>query len=182
MPGKVFLRLGDLAMDQHGYFTTAQARAAGASNQALHSLLRTGSVERVSWAVYRVPSLPASPLGPYMAATLWPRGGGVLSHETALEVYDLSDTNPSKIHITVPTRFRNDRPVPASYVLHRANLDPDEIGRVEGVPVTKPARAIRDCHAEHIGTELLLQAIGDGFRMGYLSRQDADELSRLVAA
>ncbi len=38
-----------------------------------------------------------------MEATLWPRGAhGALSHETALDLYGLSDVNPAKIHITVP--------------------------------------------------------------------------------
>lgn len=181
MPRGVLRRLNDFASDQLGYFTTEQARSVGASNQSLHSFVRTGAIERVSRGVYRVTVLPTSALGPYLAAALWPRGGGVLSHETALELQQLSDANPASIHITVPRRFRTHRPLPPSYVLHRADLRPDDISRVEGVPVTKPARAIRDCFAEHLGIEILLEAVSDGFMRGYLTRQEAAELRNLVA-
>jgi hypothetical protein len=34
----------------------------------------------------------------HLEATLWPRGGGVLSHDAAL---DLHDINPPTIHVTV---------------------------------------------------------------------------------
>lgn len=38
----------------------------------------------------------------YMAAALWPQGiQGVLTHDTALDLWDVSDVNPAKIHITV---------------------------------------------------------------------------------
>jgi predicted transcriptional regulator of viral defense system len=37
-----------------------------------------------------------------MAAALWPQGiQGVLTHDTALDLWDVSDVNPAKIHITV---------------------------------------------------------------------------------
>ncbi len=42
-----------------------------------------------------------------MAAALWPKGiQGVLTHDTALDLWDVSDVNPAKTHITVPHGHR----------------------------------------------------------------------------
>ena len=57
--------------------------------------------------LYRLDPFPAHALDSYRKATLWPYGvEGVLSHETALDLYELSDVNPAMIHITVPKRYR----------------------------------------------------------------------------
>jgi predicted transcriptional regulator of viral defense system len=121
---------------------------------------------------------PETQWTPYMKAVLWPNGAiGVLSHETALGLMDLSDVNPSRIHITVPLDHRNRRRVPPPGVqLHRADLLPEEVGSIEGLPVTTAARTIRDCAAAHIGPALLRQALDDAARSGWLSAQAAEEL------
>ena len=55
-----------------------------------------------------------------MEAALWPGRGmrGVLSHETALDLYALSDVNPARIDITLPRAYRIRRDVPAAYRVH----------------------------------------------------------------
>lgn len=182
MRNRVISKLRELGAEQHGYFTTQQARTTGASNQALHSLLGSRTIERVSHGVYRVSDQPVTQQGPYLAAALWPGGRGVLSHESALELLELSDVNPSRIHITVPHNWRTHREVPSSYVLHHADLEPREIIRVEGVPVTRAGRAIEDCLAGHLGADLLLQALSDGFLKGHLTRREVEELKSRIPA
>lgn len=114
---------------------------------------------------------------PYMQATLWPAPArGVLSHQTALELHEISDANPAKIHVSVPKRFRTHRTIPSQYVLHHAELTGDEVGFVEGIPTTSAARAIEDCHRAHLGPALLAQAIEDGFRRGLLTQNEANDL------
>ncbi|MBW8060798.1 MAG: hypothetical protein FVQ78_10920, partial [Solirubrobacterales bacterium] len=79
-------------------------------------------------AVYRVPLIPVTPLDPYMQATLWPRNAeAVISHASALGLYELGDVNPAKINITVPRAHRPRREVPALYVLHREDLGPEDL-------------------------------------------------------
>jgi predicted transcriptional regulator of viral defense system len=176
-----FATVHELALDQFGYFTTEQARKAGVQPHAVLMMYRRGTVERAAHGLYRDPLVPASPLAPYMAATLWPRGTrGVLSHRTALELLGLSDADPEKIDVTVPKTFRARRSVPRQYILHRAELLPSEVTAVEGIPVTTAARAIRDCHAAHIGHALLRQAIQDGLQNGRLTRRDAGALEKEI--
>jgi hypothetical protein len=40
-------------------------------------------------------------------------------------------------------------------VIHYADLAPGDVERVGGVPVTTPARSIRDAHASHLGAEIV---------------------------
>jgi predicted transcriptional regulator of viral defense system len=177
MPGVAYEALYEIAEEQYGYLTTAQANDSGVSKQAVHQMVRRGDLERVSWGVYRLGHFPRSPYDQYVEATLWPLSvRGVVSHESALALYGLSDVNPAKLHVTVPRSFRVQREVPKVLVIHRADLTDAEIAYHEGIPVTTPERAIRDCHATHLGPALVRQAIEDGRRTGLLRRSQAESL------
>ena len=172
-----------LAEEQAGYFTAAQARSAGLHQVRLAQLHRGGDIERVTRGVYRLTRYPVSPLAHYMEAVLWPQvrradAQGVISHESALAIYGLSDVSPARIHVTLPPSLRIRRAVPKQLALHYAQLDPQDVQRVDGVPVTTPARAIRDAHESHLGPALVRQAIEDGGRSGHLPLAEARTLER----
>lgn len=176
-------RLYEIAEGQLGYFTAAQARSTGVHQVRLVQLQKTGDIERVSRGVYRLARYPVSSLGHYMEAALWPQvrrpdAQAVISHVSALALYGLSDVSPAKIHVTMPTTLRVRRATPRHLVLHYADLAPEDVRQVEGVPVTTPERAIRDVHADHIGPALVRQAIEDGRRTGQLTYDEADRLER----
>lgn len=181
MPGSKYEKVMDLAADQFGYVSTSQAVARGVSRNALRMMATRGVLERVSWGVYRVPTFPASPFAEYMEASLWPAGApGVVSHESALAIRDLSDVNPAKVHITLPKAFRVRRTLPGHLVLHNDDLPEEDITQVEGIPTTTVRRAIEDCFRAHLGPALLRQAIEEGEREGYLKPGEASELRKLA--
>jgi hypothetical protein len=68
----------------------------------------------------------------------------VYSHQTALSIHELSDVNPSKLHMTVPSKFRRSAQIPKSLVLHRAMLDKKDVEHRQGFAVTRPLRAIAE--------------------------------------
>lgn len=179
MPGPIYKILAELAANQYGYITTVDAAEAGIDPHRLLEMAKRGQLERVATGIYRVPLIPPTPLDPYMLATLWPRQvRGVISHESALDLHELSDVNPHKIHITVPPGHRPRRDVPRLYVLHHEDLDPADITAHEGVPIVTAAKAIRQAHATHLGPALIGQAVADGRRRGLLARREAEELER----
>lgn len=179
VPGAAYNRIAEIAADQHGYVTQDDARRIGVAAGTLARMGERGALERTSQGVYRVPLIPAGPLDQYMEATLWPRGvRGVLSHETALELHGLSDVNPARIHVTVPRAHRVQRAVPRLYVLHRADLDVDDLTEHEGIPIVTPTRAVRECHAAGLGPALVEQAIADGRRRGIFTTRQAARLRR----
>jgi hypothetical protein len=127
--------------------------------------------------------IPVSRHGHFMEAVLWPQVrrpdvAGVVSDEAALAIHGLSDVNPARVHVTLPTAVRIRRQVPKGLVIHYADLAPEDVEHVEGVPVTTPELAIRDAHASRVGNALVAQAIAGGRRSGALSTSAANRLDR----
>jgi predicted transcriptional regulator of viral defense system len=188
MPGKNFKTLFELAEDNYGFVTVDQARRAGIRPQRLAEMARRGALRHEGIGLYRLEPFPAHELDSYKKATLWPYGvEGVLSHETALELYGLSDVNPAKIHMTVPKHYRvRHREVPPLYQLHHEHLDERDVTRYEGLPVVAIAKAIRQCHEAHLRRDLLRQALEEAKDQGLIKRREyiqlADELQFDVAA
>lgn len=179
MPGRWYTELFEVAAGQYGFITTDDARELGATAQVLVDMHRHGLVDRVGHGVYRFPAFPPGPLDEQMQATLWPRRLGVISHDSALDLWDLCDVNPAKIHITVPKAARIRRKVPPLYVVHVRDLDAADIARFEGIPVVTPMRAILDGLERHLDKRLIGQALDAARRRGLIAK---GELAALEAA
>ena len=178
MPTTRFRELIELAAEQHGLVNTGDAGQVGYAKGTLDTMARRGQLERVATGLYRIPLLPSDELTTYMAAAMWPRGAkAVLSHETALDLWDVCDINPSKIHLIVPRRHRPQRKAPKGYVVHREDLDPGDVTTIEGVPAVTLDKAIRQCADLHVGLDLLEQAARHGREQGLLKRAEASALT-----
>lgn len=173
MPGRIYTQLLELAHDQYGYVTPRDARELGIDPLRLQDLARRRLADHVAHGVYRIPLVPRTGLDQYMEATLWPQAvQGVLCHETALDLHELCDVNPAKIHLTVPATYRPRRVVPKLYVLHRRDLAARDVTRHEGIPVVTPYRAILDGIEAYLGPRLLNQAIENAEARGLLTRDE----------
>jgi predicted transcriptional regulator of viral defense system len=182
MPGARYTQLAERAADRFGYVTRDDARDLGVPMDTLSKLAARGQLEHVGHGVYRVSLIPPSPLGPYMEATLWPYGvPGVISHESALSLYEMSDVSPNRIHLTVPPEYRTHRAIPDLYVLHRERLTLDQLSSFEGIPIVTAATAARQCLAQHLRRSLLEQAVDAGVEHGWLRRHEAAALRREIA-
>ena len=96
-------RLFQLAAGQAGYFTAVQARELGYSARSLVHHVSAGHVERVSRGFYRLVGVPASSHEDVVAAWLrFASRGGVVSHDTALALYELAPSRSHEIHLTLP--------------------------------------------------------------------------------
>ena len=117
-------RLFELAAGQSGCFTAAQARELGYSARSLVHHVAAGHVERISRGFYRLVGVPAGPHDDIVAAwlKLAPRHA-VVSHDSALALYDLAPSRSHEIHLTLPRACRPRTPRPASAVaLHTTTL------------------------------------------------------------
>jgi len=181
MPGKVYSELMEIANENYGFITPDDARGAGVKPMNLVRMAERGQLERRGNALYRFPLTPPGPLDSYMEAALWPRGvEGVISHESALDLYELSDVNPHRIHITVPRAHRIRRQVPAAFRIHHEDLRPGDVGCLEGIPVVTPEHAIRQAHRAKLGPALLGQAIDHGEQNGRLTLRQARSLRKEI--
>lgn len=151
--------------------------------QPWHSSCRIGEIggkgklERLWQGVYRFPEWPISANDHLMEAVLWTRDSrAVLSHETALEVYELCDINPDKVHVTIPARAKKlrRRTAPASLIVHYEDLEPVQVGWWEGIPTVTVPTAISQCIATGTRADLVLQAIDTARRLGRIDRATAE--------
>jgi predicted transcriptional regulator of viral defense system len=177
MPGKWYTGLFDIASDQYGYVTPHDITTVGGRDQVLVDMERHGHLDRVSRGLYRFRSFPPSARDELMAATLWPNRLGVISHDSALDLWDLCDVNPTKIHVTVPKTSRVRRQVPPAYAVHVRDLDAGDVTNVDGIPTVTPLRAILDGIERHLDDRLIRQAIDGASRRGLLI---GDELARIA--
>jgi predicted transcriptional regulator of viral defense system len=180
-------RLFEMASEQGGYFTTGQARECGYSGPLMTHHVRGGRFVRVRRGLYRLREYPSSPREDVLAAWLAVgKGSAVVSHESALDLLDLSDVIPDAAHVTVP-RSRRNLPKLPGVKIHTTTreLGPDDLTFRDGMVVTSAARTILD--AAQAGTapdqieRAVRQAVGRGLARPETLRLRAAERGRRVA-
>jgi predicted transcriptional regulator of viral defense system len=150
-----------LATTYSGYFTRAEAGACGYRSDLLSHQTRSGKFRRVYRGVYRLRDFPYSSFEHVVAA--WLAVGkerSVVSHETALDIHDLSDVMPLDIHLTVPRSIRN-LPKLAGVRIHTSTrpFGPSDVVEREGMRVTSVTRTIVDSAEAGTGPEQIEMAV-----------------------
>ncbi len=153
--------LFDVASEQHGSFTVEQAHRCGFSWRTLLHHVKRGRFLHVRRGLYRLRDYPTSPRDE--AAAAWLAVGkhdSVVSHESALDLLDLSDVIADRVHLIVP-RARRGLHAPPGVAVHTTScpLRPDEVTTVDGIPVTTPARSIVDAAEAGTGPEQIEMAV-----------------------
>lgn len=151
------LRIADLAADQGGLLTTAQARAVGVSPQQVARLARSGALEPLVHGVHRLTGTAEDRLAGLRAVwlALEPRTlagvrlsrddpGGVVSHRSAAVVHELGDVDADVHEFTVVARRRSRNP---EVRFHTAVRDRGSWTVQAGLPVTTVAQTIADLAA-----------------------------------
>ena len=162
------------ATAQHGFVTTAQAADAGVSRRMLAHYAGLGTLIREHRGIYRFRDYPASPWAHVQAACLVAGPAEVIvSHESALELLDLSDVVPRTVHLTLPRHRRGWR-APTRVTVHTTTHPPvgDEVVEREGLPVTAPARSIADAAAWGTAPEQIVAAVVDALDHGMATGDD----------
>lgn len=162
--------LFNIASSQGGYFTARQAHDAGFSVRALQHHANTGRFRRIHRGVYRLRDYPTSPHDEVMAALMALGAGAVISHESALDLFGLSDVIPDVVHVTVP-RSRRYVPRLPGVVVHTTSLPMAKTDVVvrDGIRVTSPVRTILDAAESGIGPEQIESAVRDAEQRGLLT-------------
>jgi predicted transcriptional regulator of viral defense system len=166
-------RLYEFAVSQGGYFTAAQARAAGYPKQLQHYHSRRGNWVREDRGIYRLWEWPQNSFDDLIQWTLWSGGVAVVSHQSAMAVHEISDLMPARIYMTVPPGFR--KIPPTGIVLYRDKLSPHEIEQREGFRVTSPLRALVDAARVAVDVEHLSGGIRDAIRKGLLADRHIED-------
>jgi predicted transcriptional regulator of viral defense system len=165
--------LYEVAAEQGGYFTAAQARQAGYAYSQQHYHCSRGNWLRIDRGLFRLRDYPPGEREDLVRWSLWSRDQkgvphAVVSHDTALTVHDLSDVMPGRVHLTVPRGFR--KRVPAGCVLHFTSLAEEEIESRPGYSVTTPLRTLIDVAGSALSQEHLDAAVEEALGRGLVRR------------
>lgn len=168
------LELADLAAEQWGLLTTAQARSVGASPQAVARLANEGVLERVTHGVYRVTGTPPSPIDDLRAAWLAldparranerrrDQAPVVVSYRSAAAIHGLGDLEADEYEFTSPERKQTRRP---DVRIHRGQVDAGEWTVVDGLPVTTVVRTVSDLAAMRLDGGHLATVVRDAITL-----------------
>ena len=175
--------LYSIAENQAGYFSTSQALEAGYSRERLSDLTKRGQFIRIRRGTYRIRHFPSSRFEDLFIALLQTGPHSVISHESALSVYELSDVIPNMSHVIIPRTGSRRR---KGIHLHTNQIRDDEITSREGLTITTPERTIADIIASGISYQHVRQAVIEAIRRGLTNRgkllQQADRRKGRIAA
>jgi predicted transcriptional regulator of viral defense system len=124
--------------------------------------------------LYRLPEVPVSEHDDLIRLSLWSRGRdgepqAVVSHETALGIFELGVLLPKRVHLTVPPTFR--KLPPRGVALHRASITETDVEERAGFRVTSAARTVLDIAVENsVPQEQLEKIVREALDRGLLRR------------
>ena len=134
-------QIAEIAARQAGVIRHAQLRACGLSASGIQRRVRAGRLHRLFRGVYGVGHRAVGPVGRHWAAVLACGDGAVLSHGAARAAWGMRPTSSGGFDINVARGGRARR---AGLRVHTATLLPDEVTRLDGLPITTPARTLLD--------------------------------------
>jgi predicted transcriptional regulator of viral defense system len=178
--------LWDIAREHDGYFSVMEAEQAGVSRIAVAQIARRGRLEHIARGLYRFPQWPHTGREQYHEALLWPSAHrrlpyALVSHDSALELYGLTDLNPAVVHVTIPPGLRIERTPPPHIRLHLDEVPLEDRSEYEGVPVVAVRRAIEDVAARY-GVDLVHRATAEAYARRLLTAEDIKRLTARFGA
>jgi hypothetical protein len=167
-------RLYEIAAGQGGFIAAHQAVDAGVPRSTLSYHATEGdALERVAHGVYRIRRFPTPPHGHVIAGWLaLAPADGVISHESALELLDLTDLIADEVHVTLPRSKRGLRTPPGVRIhLTDRPIDAEHRRQVLGVPVTSVERTLADLLRSGGWTEQIELGVRQATRRGLTTRR-----------
>ena len=183
--------ISEVAAEQGGFVTAAQASRAEVPHERLPDLVTSGDLRRVRHGVYATRGVSVSPMEDTLAAWLstergrypWERADGppsaVVSHRSAAEIWGLGTIVPGLPELTAQRSARPGRGI----TFHRLPLGSEDWRwwRPEGgpaLPVTTPARTIIDLLIDGEELDYIERAIREAIAAGLITEPQLVETAR----
>lgn len=167
----------DIAADEYGIVTAAQAQEVGAAPSELNRWCADGRLLRRGHGVYKLSRWVPTPYDTYAEAVALVGDGAYICGESVLAMHDLALVDPRAIEVATPRRVR--RKLPAWIRLVPAPND-DHTTRYEGIPSQRVVDAIVSCTGTVMPARLL-DAAKQARSKGLITADDYDRLERDLA-
>lgn len=173
---KHFDYIYEIAADNYGLVTAAEAREAGIVSAELKRWVDDGRLVRRGQGVYRLSRYVPTPFDRYAEACALVGDDAFLYGEAVLAMFGLALVNPVMLTVATPTRRRKKLPSWIKVI----QAPGDEATFNEGIPSQSVADAIMACRGI-VMEERLLQAVEDARSRGLLDTAEYKALRREFA-
>ena len=172
-----FDEIYDIAIDNYGLVTAAQARERGITSVELRRWCKNGWLMRRGHGVYKIDHWVPTPLDSYAEALALVGDGSYLRGTAVLAMHNLALVDPRTFEVATAKRVRRKLPpwvdpVPAK--------EGDRTTCYEGIRSQRVADAIREC-SSYVMRGRLLAAVEDARREGLITQKEHDELEKELA-
>ena len=168
-------KIYEIAADNYGLITSAQAKASGISDKEMCAIAKRGRMDRLGHGVYKICDYIPVKNDPYAEAVALVGVGSYLYGESVLGMLDLMPFNPNYIYVATPKRVRRKLPRHIKLVnsvhFHACYYD--------GIPSQKVYDAIASC-INKVESNRLAQAVKNARREGYITLQEQRLLTREI--
>lgn len=159
-----------LAARQHGVVSRTQLLALGINRGAIARRVRSGRLHPVHRGVYLTGHTAAPPRAREMGAVLACGDRAAVSHRSAAALWQLLPyPAKSAVDITVARSRAPQRP--GIRVRRTSSLSRRDVRRLDGIPVTSPARTLLDLAAE-VGAVELERAVAEALARSLVGRRE----------
>lgn len=167
----------EIAADNYGLVTTAQANEVGATNKDLLRYVKSGRLDRLGRGVYRITHYTPVPNDPYAESVALVGDGAYLYGESVIAMHGLAPTNPARIFVATPKRVR--KGLPDGLIVKR-RADVGDVTSYEGIPSQSIPAAIIACEPTML-PERLEQATHRAADLGLITNEEEDDLMKELA-
>ena len=162
----------EIAVDNYGLITSAEAKKLGISDQDMKMLEKRGRLIKRGHGVYRLARYVPTPYDAYAEAVVLVGRSAYLYGESVIAMLELAPTNPSRVFVATHSRIR--KQLPEYIVLVKAD---DAITHYEGIPSQSVYDAILACRKTMM-PERLEDATQEAERQGYITNNQARTLRK----
>lgn len=167
----------DIAVDNYGLVTAAQARERGITSVELRRWCKNGWLMRRGHGVYKIDHWVPTLLDSYAEALALVGDGSYLRGTAVLAMHNLALVDPRSIKVATAKRVRRKLP---PWVEPTPAKEGDRTTYYEGIRSQRVADAIRECRS-YVMRDRLLTAVNDARREGLITQKESDELETELA-
>lgn len=157
----------EIAADNYGLITVAEARNAGVTKTELSRWVANGRLERRGRGVYKLVKYIPTELDAYAEAVVLVGDGSFLIGDAVLAMHGLALVNPKRLRVGTPERIRKRLPEWVAPVTVKGKART----QYEGIPSQTVAEAILDCRGR-VMPERLRSAANDARKRGLMTESE----------
>ena len=169
-----FDEISELAIDNYGIVTAAQAVKIGVALKDVHEWVQSGRLEKVGRGVFRLRNYPYSEYCHYAEAVALVGDGAWICGDSVLAMHNLALVNPLRICVATTKRVRRTLPEWIEVVKKSGDADKDDFN---GIPCQNLASVLIEARGR-LMLERLHQAITEARGRGLLSVPDNERIKK----